>query len=388
MDFANLLLLISAFQGFVLAFLIIFSPFFKSKANNYLGYTIGILSLILFNFFLDRFGVFDTYPKFFLLTTIEWVFLFSVFFLYYCIHLIKHDLRNNRKLKWLYLPFIVSITIHILIHLENDYSLYSLAFEEKDFIYNLILGLEQISTYLFTTIIFIWARIILHKSPKNTDVNVIWLKKLWFALFIILLSWIIIFIVDIVLYGDSPELDPYIQFYEYVLDIELSLLVYWIAYTGLYKLKIADERKEILHIINKKSIPKVTQHNLEKKQKVSVINDFSEDNVYFLQLKQFIHEEHIYRDSNLSQDTVAEKLGISVGYLSQIINTVTQKNFKAYINGFRVEETKRMMLDTEFDKYSLLSIGLESGFNSKTTFYNSFKKETGYTPSEFKTKHK
>ena len=388
MDFANLLLLISAFQGFVLAFLIIFSPFFKSKANNYLGYTIGILSLILFNFFLDRFGVFDTYPKFFLLTTIEWVFLFPVFFLYYCIHLIKHDLRNNRKLKWLYFPFIVSITIHILIHLENDYSLYSLAFQEKDFIYNLILGLEQISTYLFTTIIFIWARIILHKSPKNTDVNVIWLKKLWFALFIILLSWIIIFIVDIVLYGDSPELDPYIQFYEYVLDIELSLLVYWIAYTGLYKLRIADERKEILNIINKKSIPRITQHNLEKKQKVSVINDFSEDNVYFLQLKQLIHEEHIYRDANLSQDTVAEKLGISVGYLSQIINTVTQENFKAYINRFRVEETKRMMLDTEFDKYSLLSIGLESGFNSKTTFYNSFKKETGYTPSEFKNKHK
>jgi len=101
-----------------------------------------------------------------------------------------------------------------------------------------------------------------------------------------------------------------------------------------------------------------------------------------------IHEEHIYRDPNLSQDAVAEKLGISAGYLSQIINTVAQKNFKAYINGFRVEETKRMMLDTEFDKYSLLSIGLESGFNSKTTFYNSFKKETGYTPSEFKKKHK
>ncbi len=47
-----------------------------------------------------------------------------------------------------------------------------------------------------------------------------------------------------------------------------------------------------------------------------------------------------------------------------------------------------MILNEQFDKYSLLAIGFESGFKSKTTFYNSFKKETNCTPREFKNKYK
>ena len=43
-----------------------------------------------------------------------------------------------------------------------------------------------------------------------------------------------------------------------------------------------------------------------------------------------------------------------------------------------------MLLHPDFSNYSLLSIGLEVGFNSKATFYNSFKKNTGITPNEYK----
>lgn len=45
-----------------------------------------------------------------------------------------------------------------------------------------------------------------------------------------------------------------------------------------------------------------------------------------------------------------------------------------------------MLKDPKFDNYSLLSIGLECGFNSKTSFYTNFKKETGLTPKAYKNK--
>ncbi|RKN36914.1 AraC family transcriptional regulator, partial [Aquimarina sp. AD1] len=115
---------------------------------------------------------------------------------------------------------------------------------------------------------------------------------------------------------------------------------------------------------------------------------FSKDNIYFQKLEGLLEKDYIYRNPNLNQEMVAQTLNISSGYLSQIVNDVTKKNFTAYINSYRVNEVKEMILNEEFDKYSLLSIGLEAGFKAKSTFYTSFKKETGLTPNQFKIDHK
>jgi len=53
----------------------------------------------------------------------------------------------------------------------------------------------------------------------------------------------------------------------------------------------------------------------------------------------------------------------------------------------RVEEAKLYLTDTDFSNYTLVAIGLEAGFNSKSAFNNSFKKITGQTPSQFKQRH-
>jgi len=53
----------------------------------------------------------------------------------------------------------------------------------------------------------------------------------------------------------------------------------------------------------------------------------------------------------------------------------------------RVEEAKTYLIDNEFANYTLVAIGLEAGFNSKSAFNSSFKKITGKTPSQFKQRH-
>ena len=65
-------------------------------------------------------------------------------------------------------------------------------------------------------------------------------------------------------------------------------------------------------------------------------------------------------------------------------NTITGDNFANYINQYRVEAVKEMISNSEYENYNLLTIGLESGFTSKTTFYKAFKKFTGQTPNEYK----
>ena len=81
---------------------------------------------------------------------------------------------------------------------------------------------------------------------------------------------------------------------------------------------------------------------------------------------------------------LAAKMKLSNGYLSQIINQKEGKNFFDFINGYRVEEVKRNLANPNFDHFSILGIGLEAGFKSKSTFNAVFKKMTGHTPTAYK----
>ena len=64
------------------------------------------------------------------------------------------------------------------------------------------------------------------------------------------------------------------------------------------------------------------------------------------------------------------------------------KNFYDLINGYRVDEAKRLLVNPENKNYTILSVGFEAGFNSKTTFNTVFKKFTGLTPTDFREQQK
>lgn len=87
---------------------------------------------------------------------------------------------------------------------------------------------------------------------------------------------------------------------------------------------------------------------------------------------------------NLTIDDVAEALNTNTKYLSQVINETYQKNFYTYINSFRINDSKEMLINPEYSNYSTEGIAKSVGFNSKSSFYSAFKKYTGQTPVEFK----
>nr|WP_298556261.1 helix-turn-helix domain-containing protein [uncultured Algibacter sp.] len=81
---------------------------------------------------------------------------------------------------------------------------------------------------------------------------------------------------------------------------------------------------------------------------------------------------------------LSKELNLSEGYISQLINKNSNLNFNDYINSLRITDAKNMLVDSEYNNYTILAIGLESGFNSKSSFYTAFKKFTGKTPVEYK----
>ena len=156
--------------------------------------------------------------------------------------------------------------------------------------------------------------------------------------------------------------------------LALCLLFFWISYRGVYQFKLAEDQFEIRSIRASKAA--------KTQEKEDPIPD--SENAYLYRLQTLMEREHLFRDPTINRDRIAEKLGISSGYFSQIFGTVHEVNFSEYLNQLRVEDVKKMLVDADFSQYSLVAIGLEAGFKSKSNFYAVFKKLTGQTPAEFK----
>lgn len=101
------------------------------------------------------------------------------------------------------------------------------------------------------------------------------------------------------------------------------------------------------------------------------------------QLTALMQEEKVYTNPEVTLSDLARELDIHPNYLSQLINSVEQKNFYDFINEHRVAEFKHLVTLPENQHYTLLTLAFECGFNSKTSFNRNFKKATGMTPSTY-----
>lgn len=114
----------------------------------------------------------------------------------------------------------------------------------------------------------------------------------------------------------------------------------------------------------------------------SSLNPELADNIHKV-LTDVMREKKLYTDPELTLDELAQTLNVHRNNLSQIINTYEQKSFYDYINLKRVEEFKRIVSLPGSQKFTLLGLASDCGFNSKTSFNRNFKNVTGLSPTEY-----
>jgi len=79
--------------------------------------------------------------------------------------------------------------------------------------------------------------------------------------------------------------------------------------------------------------------------------------------------------AGLGLKQLSESLQIPAFELSNAIQQSAFDNFNDFINNFRVDEFKKRATDLKYHRFTLLGIGLESGFNLKATFNSVFAKK-------------
>nr|WP_288935143.1 helix-turn-helix transcriptional regulator [uncultured Allomuricauda sp.] len=107
---------------------------------------------------------------------------------------------------------------------------------------------------------------------------------------------------------------------------------------------------------------------------------------YVKKLESLIKTKELFREAQLKRSRVAVELGVSENALTGLIKDNFGISFNKLINKYRVDEAKKILLNTNFDHYTIEAVGFEVGFGTRASFYNAFKEYEQMTPNEFRNK--
>jgi AraC-like DNA-binding protein len=103
---------------------------------------------------------------------------------------------------------------------------------------------------------------------------------------------------------------------------------------------------------------------------------------YLARLQRCMDEEQPWRDGELLLDDLAARLALTPKELSQLVNDAHGAQFQDFLNRHRVAELQRLLRDPARAGQSILALGLEADFNSKSALNRAFKRHARFTPSE------
>ncbi len=106
----------------------------------------------------------------------------------------------------------------------------------------------------------------------------------------------------------------------------------------------------------------------------------------FAEISELVVGDKLYLEPDLSLSKLSKMLGKSTQQISLVVNEHAKRNFNDFINYYRIQDSKKLLLNSENDKFTISSIAFDVGFGSLSSFNGAFKKFEGTTPSEFRKK--
>ena len=368
LNFFNIIIISGVLHGVIFSAVVYKQRKKISKSIVYLGYTVLFLSLSNLQYWLIDTNVIVSYT-YLKSIFIPWQWLIMPMFFLYVYKFVTRKKISQKINLLLFSPFFVILLLYLSQALYSffikEYIIPS-HFEKGFFVY-----IEFLS-FIFNIMVLFFCHKTIVDYEHDNDFNLAhikpqtkWLKKLIITGLVICVFWLVALIIIV-----SYDLNQSYLFYP--MWITISILVYWIGYVGISKSKQLEEiqklrEKRILNLIKKKA--KTLEYNLPKA---------------FQKIEHEIITNKEYLNPNINLDTLSKTLNLSEGYISQQININSGMNFNDFINNYRVNNAKQILEDSDYDNYTIVSIGLESGFNSKSSFYTAFKKFTNKTPTQYK----
>lgn len=367
------ILVIGTFEAAFLILLLL-SKKDKTLSDVYLGTIFSLYALSIGGSYLEIYNIRNNFPYPGIIN-LSWLILFlhgpGLWFYVKSITDVKFKFKPIFLLH--FVPFFYFLSFHYFnfiglpvqekIHLvEND------LFKDQIFYKVSVLSIGVITIfYNFWAISLIKRyRIRIKQSySKIEDIDLTWLRTLSIAA-------LICYSVNVAMFN----LDLIFNFatYKFLMALTYSFASLYILFLGYFGLKQPDV------FTSSKRLPEFFYKSL--KETNTKPNDTSDE--FITSLLRIMETQKPYLDPELTLSALSKLVNVKPEFLSRVINSQLNQNFFDFINSYRVGEFKNQCVSKINSHLSIVGIAYNCGFNSKASFYRTFKKSEGISPTAFK----
>lgn len=362
-SFLLVLLATGAIQGLIYGFILLTKNSKNKKAHLFLTAILIFFSyrLIVEIFKLFGYGFYDFWYHIF----IEFNWVYGVLIYFFVKASVTPQFKINFKKDWVhFIPVFIEFIWSNFIKSQNFYwdgtreSLSWLGY------YGYIIWMHYPTMFIISGLLIIFyanksSKILAEKINKNL-INldeVKWIKNVLLILKYYASFLIVIVLIDVLFFDYAFR-----KYYSYPLFIGMAIVTYWLGLEGFNR-----RNNEIIKTQN--IIPDKEKLQLEK---------------IAIDLKKLMKEERVYTNPDLNLTLLSEKLNVKSYQTTKCLNIIFGKKFNDFVNEYRIKALKEILKNPKNEKFTLLSLAFEVGFNSKSSFNRAVKKITGKPPKALK----
>jgi len=299
----------------------------------------------------------------------RWIYGALVFF--YTKAQTQPKMRFTRR-DWIhFLPLVLQVIFSVFVRMQNLYwdgtkeSLSWLGY------YGYVVWMNNSTIYIIASGLIIFyaykSRKLLSSISEKlviSDTKLVWIQRIVTSFLIYFSLVLLVLLLDLVIFRlfKGQGYFYFTRFYYYPFFIGIAIITYWIGLEGFARRNDPE--------LSVKSIPK----NVDIQKLISISKD----------LKHAMESDKLFTNQDLSLSILAEKLAMKPYLISKSLSEVLDKRFNDFVNEYRVDEFRSLLQDPKNSNFTLLSIAMDAGFNSKSSFHRAVKKHLGISPSELK----
>jgi len=348
--------------------LILFTKQGKTKADVILAFWLVIIGVHLAFYYASL--VADPYYYPYLLVGYPFPLLHGPFLYFYTASLTNQHPYLKKHLAWHFIPvlLIYSVLIPFFLRPHSErlevFANHGEGYEWFFMIHRILVLLSGVAY----TILSLW---LLHGHIGNVQnrfsqtekVNLAWLRYLIYGVGVV---WLAVF------FGND------VIIFSLVALFVLLLGYFGIKQVGIFTQASLIDSSVAFNVVDSSPIEEREQGKYLK----STLSSERQTEIH-AKLARAMDEQRLFLNPELTIAQLAESIAVHPNHLSQVINSMEAKTFYDFINTYRINEFKKLAAQPQNQKYTLLALAFECGFNSKTAFYRNFKNLTGQSPTQY-----
>jgi AraC-like DNA-binding protein len=289
------------------------------------------------------------------------------------------NIYSDFKLRLIHLLHLLPLIIGFLIFIPRFYGVNES--ERVLFTENFNSKIEVKISYIVSTIISLfylvlmfvelkkYKKLLIENYANTTSFNYKWLYQLT-----LVVSFIFAFSQFKQLYKFIGSDFDTLNLMRLILIVVLLGFLFWIVLRSMYQ-------PELFKAIDTKHL--LVTEELKKTVLVTEIPSVVKSQIK--SLEHFMQEKEPFIDGSLTIQKLAYQFGMPSRELSILINHNLNQHFFDFISTYRIKKAITLIENPSNKKLTILEILYDVGFNSKSPFNKAFKKQTGLTPTEYRT---